>query len=114
MGNANAMAPAQLNPVPQASRRPARDLIEAVVENMRKHLEPLKYSTLAPSRYTVYLHPTEFARLEGIIPVLREQTLRALGEALQAMNRPSRLRRLVGRVRRNLEPDVQNAGAEWH
>ena len=51
-------------------RRPARDIIDAVVENMRKNLEPLKYSTLAPSRYTVYLHPTEYARLEGIVPIL--------------------------------------------
>ena len=35
---------------------------------MRKNLEPLKYSTLAPSRYTVYLHANEFARLEGHHP----------------------------------------------
>ena len=41
------------------SRRPARDLILAVLENMRRNLEPLKYSTLAPSRYLVYLHPTD-------------------------------------------------------
>ena len=57
----------------QASRRPARDLIEAVVDNMRKNLEPLKYSTLAPSRFTVYMHPTEYARLEGIIPILESR-----------------------------------------
>ena len=43
-------------------RRPGSDLIEAVVENMRRNLEPLKYSVLAPSRYVVYLHPDEFAR----------------------------------------------------
>ena len=49
---------------------------------MRQNLEPLKYSTLAPSRYTVYLHPHEYARLEGIIPILQEQTVRALSEEL--------------------------------
>ena len=43
---------------------------------MRRNLEPLKYSTLAPSRYLVYLHPAEFARLEGILPDLQEQTVR--------------------------------------
>src|SRR5688500_20147290 len=71
-------------------RRPARDVIDAVVENMRQNLEQLKYSTLAPSRYTVYLHPNEYARLEGIIPVLREQTVQALSEELERLNgRPS-------------------------
>jgi len=53
-----------------AARRPAADLIEAVLENMRTNLEPLKYSTLAPSRYVVYLHPDEFARIEPIVPIL--------------------------------------------
>ena len=62
----------------------------------------------------MYLHPTEFARLEGIIPVLREQTLRALGEALAALNRSSRLQRLVRRGRRKRDPEVQNAAREWH
>ena len=56
------------------TRRPARDIIDAVVDNMRQNLEPLKYSTLAPSRYVVYLHPNEYSRLDGIIPILQEQT----------------------------------------
>ena len=89
------------------ARRPARDIIDAVIDNMRKNLEPLKYSTLAPSRYTVYLHANEYARLEGIIPVLQEQTMRALSDELQALNRRSSMRRLVGRgcaVSRSRDP----------
>jgi hypothetical protein len=96
-----------------APRRPARDIIDAVVDNMRKNLEPLKYSTLAPSRYTVYLHATEFARLEGIIPVLQEQTTRALTDELQKLNRRSRLWRWADRWRRSSGPDIRNAGADW-
>src|ERR1700704_5399644 len=107
------MAAAQLNPAPQASRRPARDLIEPVVENMRKNLEPLKYSTLAPSRFTVYLHPTEFARLEGIVPILQEQTVRALMEELETLNRRSVVRRYSERLLGDRAPRVQGAG-EWH
>jgi hypothetical protein len=34
-------------------------VIEAVLENMRKNLEPLKYSTLVPSRY---LSPSAFGK----------------------------------------------------
>jgi len=107
------MAPAQLNPAPQAARRPARDLIEAVVDNMRKNLEPLKYSTLAPSRFTVYVHPTEYARIEGILPVLEGQTVRALADELQNLNRRSPIKRWLGRLTRDHESQIDNAGAEW-
>jgi hypothetical protein len=92
-------------------RRHARDIIDAVVANMRQNLERLKYSTLAPSRYTVYLHPAEFARLETIVPVLREQTIRALDEELRLMNAAgasSRWRRV------ERAPEVRNAAADWH
>lgn len=97
----------------QPTRRPARDIIDAVVENMRKNLEPLKYSTLAPSRYTVYLHANEYARLEGIIPLLQEQTMRALSEELEALNRRSPMRRLVERWRPNDDPEFRNAASGW-
>ena len=92
-------------------RRHARDIIDAVVANMQKNLERLKYSTLAPSRYTVYLHPSEYARLEGIIPILREQTVRALGEELERLNTASGMRRWMRRVIKP-EPDVR-AGGDW-
>jgi hypothetical protein len=107
------MAPPGPGSAPETPRRPARDIIDAVVENMRKNLEPLKYSTLAPSRYTVYLHATEFARLEGIIPVLQEQTTRALTDELENLNHRSRLRRWTGRWRRGSDPEIRNAAAEW-
>ena len=71
---------------------------------MRKNLEPLKYSTLAPSRYTVYLHATEFARLEGIIPILQEQTTRALTEELEKLNHRPRLLNVGGSLAPRLEP----------
>lgn len=93
-------------------RRPARDVIEAVLENMRRNLEPLKYSTLAPSRYIVYLHPDEFARLEEVIPVLKEQTARALDEELQKLNAATLTRRMFGRVV-GAPPPVENPARSW-
>ena len=93
-------------------RRPARDLIEAVLDNMRRNLEPLKYSTLAPSRYVVYLHPAEFSRLEGIVKVLQEQTVRALEEELEKLNATPVARRVLGRVL-GTPPPVQNPAREW-
>src|SRR5206468_11067400 len=103
------MSPTRTKPAVQAPRRSARDVIAAVVDNMRRNLEPLRYSTLVPSHYIVYLHPKEHARLEGILPILQEQTLRALAEELETLNRRSPVRRLLGRVRRDRDPDVRSA-----
>jgi pSer/pThr/pTyr-binding forkhead associated (FHA) protein len=100
---------------PQSSappRRAARDIIEAVLENMRTNLEPLKYSTLAPSRFVVYLHPEEYARVEGIVPVLEEQTSRALGEALAKLNNRPVYRKYLDRLTGALPP-VENVAREW-
>jgi pSer/pThr/pTyr-binding forkhead associated (FHA) protein len=94
------------------SRRPARDLIDAVLENMRTNLEPLKYSTLAPSRYVVYLHPDEYARIEGIVPVLQEQTSRALTETLERLNNRPAYRKYYDRLA-GTAPPVENAAREW-
>jgi hypothetical protein len=105
------MAP-QHNTQPAASRRPASDLIDAVLENMRTNLEPLKYSTLAPSRYVVYLHPDEFSRFERILPLLQEQTSRALGEALDELNHQPGYLKYWNRITGS-PPPVENAGREW-
>jgi hypothetical protein len=96
-----------------SSRRPARDLIEAVVDNMRKNLEPLKYSTLVPSRFTVYVHPTEYARIEGIIPILEAEAVRALADELQSLNRRPALKRWLEGLTRDRQPQIDNAGAAW-
>jgi FHA domain len=100
-------------PVDQ-NRRPARDLIVAVLENMRRNLEPLRYSTIAPSRYLVYLHPVEYGRLEGLIPILQEQTIRALAEELDTLNRRSFVRKYTERILRQTDVPVQSAAGEWH
>jgi len=107
------MAPAQLNPAPRASRRPARDLIEPVVDNMRKNLEPLKYSTLTPTRFTVYVHPAEYSRIEGIIPILEGQTVQALADELQKLNRRSPVTQWFKRIARDQHPQIDNGGAAW-
>jgi len=99
---------------PTPARRPARDLIELVLEHMRKNLEPLKYSTLAPSRYLVYLHAAEFARLEGIVGILQQQTIRALNEELTALNQGTGLTRYARRVWKRPFAAVENAAPEWH
>jgi len=96
------------------ARRPAKDLIELVLEHMRRNLEPLKYSTLAPSRYVVYLHAAEYARLEGILGIIQQQTIRALNEELSTLNQGSGLQRYARRVWKRPMATVENAAPEWH
>ena len=107
------MASPSTDPTAAPSRRQARDITEAVVANMRKNLERLRYSTLAPSRYTVYLHPREYERLEGIVPILQEQTVRALTEELERLNGRSSLRRWARRLVGDSEPELCTAAADW-
>src|SRR5215471_6517280 len=95
------------------NRRPARDVIDAVLENMRSNLELLKYSILAPSRYLIYLHPEEYARLEGIIVILREQTIRALSEEVAVRNSSSMFRQHARRILGGQSLQVENPGGEW-
>jgi len=94
-------APESRTPV---GRLTSRDVIDAVVDNMRQNLEELRYATLAPSRYTVYLSASHYARVEGILARLQAETARALDEELARLNRPSWLRRRTPH---------ENAGIRW-
>jgi hypothetical protein len=78
---------------------------------MRANLEELRYSTVAPSRYTVFVSPAEFERLQGLIPRLQAETVRALDEELKKLERRPRraIDRLLGRNR-----PLENADSRWH
>ena len=95
-------------------RRPAVDLIDAVLANMRNYREPLKYSVVAPSRYTVYVHPDEIVRLNGILPLLREQAERALAEEVSKLNRRSIVRGWLDRLFTRSRPATESASGGWH
>jgi len=77
-----------------------RDIILEISKAMRSSLEPLLFSTVAPTRYCVYLHPLDYERLEGIFPVIAEQAKRALDAEVVRWNasaQPGRLpRRWLG------------------
>jgi hypothetical protein len=96
----------------KAPRLPARDIVNAVVRNMRENLEELPYCRLAPSSYIVYLHPAEFARLEGIVSILQEQTVRALSDEISKLNRRSLWRRSADRVVGSSPRALQKTG-DW-
>jgi len=73
-----------------------RAIILELVRAMRTNVEPLLFTTVAPTRFFVYLHPSDHQRLEGIVPVIVAQARRALDEEVRAWNaraKPSRIPR---------------------
>ena len=92
-----------------------REIILEVVRAMRTNLEPLLFSTVAPTRYCVYLHPLDFERLEGIFPVISEQAKRALDAEVAKWNasaRPGRLpRRWLGG--QDPPPSIEPLSEAW-
>jgi hypothetical protein len=71
-----------------------REIILEIVRAMRGNLEPLLFSTVAPTRFFVYLHPADHQRLEGIFPRLADEARRALDEEVRTWNEKSARSRL--------------------
>jgi hypothetical protein len=64
-----------------------KDIILAILDNMRESEEPLLYNTLVPSHYDVYLHREDYNRLSGIFPRIRDESAQALGKELAGLNK---------------------------
>src|SRR5579872_603531 len=89
----------------------AREIILEIVRNMREGLEPLHYSTLAPSVYHVYLHADDMERLRGIVPRIVDEARRALDAELESLNRASLGERL--KVARRSDPRIEQPEGGW-
>ncbi len=89
----------------------AREIILEIVRNMREGLEPLHYSTLAPSVYHIYLHPADLDRLRGILPRIEDEARRALDAEMESLNRASLAERL--RLSKRAEPRITPPEGGW-
>jgi hypothetical protein len=90
-----------------------RDIIAQVVENMRSQGEELRYSTIVPAAYDVYLHPADFQRLESLAGVIADQARRALDEELDKINRASQIEARVREALRRPRLPHERAGSAW-
>jgi len=81
-----------------------RKISAAVLDNMRTSLMPLPYTTVAPTFYLVYLHPDDFAAIEGIVPLLREQIGRALEDTVARVGSPRWWTHVLDPAREALPP----------
>lgn len=90
-----------------------RDIIAQVVENMRSQGEELRYSTIVPAAYDVYLHQADYQRLESLNGVIADQARRALDQELARLNRPSPIEARVREALRKPRIPHERAGSAW-
>lgn len=90
-----------------------RDIIAQVIENMRSQGEELRYSTIVPAAYDVYLHAADFQRLESLCDVIADQARRALDEELQLLNHESRVEARVRQALHRPRLPYERAGPAW-
>jgi len=64
-----------------------RVIIESIVDAMSSGLEELYTRTIAPELFQVYLHPSDYQRLEGIFRVIQDEAGTALDERIAVINR---------------------------
>jgi FHA domain len=96
---------------PAATPATAREIIIEIVRNMREGLEPLHYTTLAPSVFRVYLHPDDMGRLRGIAPRIIDEARRALDAEVESLNRASIAEKL--KLSRRVGPRISLPEGGW-
>src|SRR4051794_26183108 len=89
----------------------AREIILEIVRNMREGLEPLHYTTLAPSIFHVYLHPDDMERLRGIAPRIVDEARRALDAEVDTLNRAGFAERL--KLSKRAAPKIVAPDGGW-
>jgi pSer/pThr/pTyr-binding forkhead associated (FHA) protein len=97
---------------PRGSVTGKRIILE-IVREMREGLHPLLYSRVAPGLYCVYLHPEDFARLEGLVPRIRAEAGRALSEEMSRLNAPASAPGASWFVKQEAEPPVEEPAGGW-
>jgi hypothetical protein len=96
---------------PATTPASAREIIVEIVRNMREGLEPLHYTTLAPSIFHVYLHPDDAERLRGITSRIIDEARRALDAEVEALNRASIAEKL--KLSRRADPKIAVPEGGW-
>lgn len=86
-------------------RLKAREIVEAIVANMREGLEDLMTEVVAPSLYQVYLHEADYDRLKTLLGKIEGEAVQMLDRELAALERREvpAVKRLLGQVRKQPE-----------
>ncbi len=73
------------------------DILSEIIRNMEAGLFRIRYTTLVPAVFRVYLHPDDYEPIRGATPFLAAEIKRALSDRLAKWNaRPGLLDRIAG------------------
>src|SRR5580765_3175157 len=92
-----------------------QDIWQAIKGELTINLYPLPFSTLAPTRYHVYLNPEDYETIEGIVPRLVAEIASALTKEVERINRDTLRRggRLWGLLRQGELATPVEVPATW-
>jgi FHA domain len=94
-----------------------RRILEAVRDELVNNLYELPTATLPPTIFHVYLHPSDFDVVEGIVPRIAADVGGVLTRHVERLNRESSRRGLLGRLRQQparAPIEVPSGGWEIH
>jgi len=89
-----------------------KTIIDQVLRNAEAGQFELGYTVLLPCIFNLYLHPEDYARLNGIFPHIRDDARRALQARIAQLNNPSS-RGLVFRSRKIETKEYKIAGSDY-
>lgn len=99
-------------PTPTAEPRiNGDDILSEIVRNMEDGLFPIRYTTLVPSVFRIYLHPDDYEPIRGAVPFLTAEVRRVLSDRLAEWNaKPGFLQRIAGAGSRT---EYKILGEDW-
>src|SRR5262249_24905861 len=78
------------------------------------NLYPLPYTTLPPTIFYVYLHPTDFDRIEGVLPRLVSQLQQELSDEVRRINQGREKSGVLSRLIARAEaPPIEVPRSGW-
>jgi hypothetical protein len=103
--------------MPETIKAPSGQRIwKAIRDELMLNLYPLPFSTLAPTIYHVYLHPDDFASIEGVAPRIVTEMQRALTAEVEKVNgglERSGRRVLTRLLERDEFPPIEIPASGW-
>jgi hypothetical protein len=90
-----------------------KEIVAEILNNMKVGLEPLHYTTLAPSIFHVSLRRDDFERLHTVFPFIQEEAIQALDNEVLEMNDPPWFVSVTRRLTRPRRRWSLKAAGDW-
>jgi len=102
---------AQRDTMPVPGKLSGQALITELIRNMELGEFEMGYSVLLPCVFSLYLHPDDYSRLEGVFDLIAEDARRALGARVAQLNTKPKIlgMKRPGKPRK----EYKIAGRDW-